>query len=406
MSGHGFKICCSAMNPQCFFKPTTSSINSNRWEVNKGESWQWNHEMVSHYKWTSFWTWNNEVQFFSRWTNQETWFQLHLMSRNYFGSAESEFCSITFGHCSFSYAAPSVWNSWPVMKLDTFSKPLSGPICLNPTTANYTFPSPPPPPTSAFLAPVIFFIHTSSSHLCFPGSCYLFHPHLLLPPLLSWLLLSFSSTPPPPTSAFLAPVIFFIHTSFSNLCIPGSCYLFHPHLLLQFSCPLSLVPSHFPPPLPDWCAPSYLYLFSHLCFPVFFTPIAPPPPIPLPYFPPQPLSQLICTCPSHLLLPVCFLALSPPPYLPQLICTIPPPPLAFSVLANYCSLLTAAPSPPFPPPPPPPPHWAGSQHPHFLPSLCFHNCYYLVIIRAWKVDVDLKNTWTSVWNLSPVGEEM
>ena len=161
MSGHGFKICCSAMNPQCFFKPTTSSINSNRWEVNKGESWQWNHEMVSHYKWTSFWTWNNEVQFFSRWTNQETWFQLHLMSRNYFGSAESEFCSITFGHCSFSYAAPSVWNSWPVMKLDTFSKPLSGPICLNPTTANYTFPSPPPPPTSAFLAPVIFFIHTS-----------------------------------------------------------------------------------------------------------------------------------------------------------------------------------------------------------------------------------------------------
>ena len=184
------------------------------------------------------------------------------MSRNYFGSAESEFCSITFGHCSFSYAAPSVWNSWPVMKLDTFSKPLSGPICLNPATANYTFPSPPPSPTSAFLAPVIFFIHTSFSHLCFPGSCYLFNPHLLP----------------------------------------------------QFSCPLILVPSHFPPPPPDWCAPSYLYLFSRLCFPVFSSPTSLP--IPLPYFPPLPFSQLICTCPSHLLLPVCFLALSPPPYLP------------------------------------------------------------------------------------------
>ena len=86
-----------------------STINSNWHVVNKGENWWWKGKMVNCHQWTSFWTQN--LNFSAAKNNLWMWLEVRSMSRNYFSSVESEFCSKCYSHkTKWHLHSPHTWT--------------------------------------------------------------------------------------------------------------------------------------------------------------------------------------------------------------------------------------------------------------------------------------------------------
>ena len=97
-----------------------STINSNWHVVNKGENWWWKGKMVNCHQWTSFWTQN--LNFSAAKNNLWMWLEVRSMSRNYFSSVESEFCSKCYSHkTKWHLHSPHTWTQRVMLNHSIFN---------------------------------------------------------------------------------------------------------------------------------------------------------------------------------------------------------------------------------------------------------------------------------------------